>query len=318
VPPDPAERLLAETSDARACAVSFTGDAIAEAPVLQTDGELFRDLPIPRRDGMAFAGWYPTSEDAAAREQVARVNGADMVACTDRRLALHGAWMPAEDVAALHVGVPILMYHQFTTKPEGERGALRGNFAYIGDFEAHMKHLADTHVYLPTWDELSAFVDGALYIPRMCAIVTDDDADPTWTTLAAPIVAKYGILTTSFTITSAYPGPPPNAYVIQRSHTHDMHSAGDDGRGRMVNWPADRIAADLNASADVLGGTRQVMAYPYGHYNDTAKQGLRQAGFEMARTTEPGYVRAGADKLALPTERISYGMGLNAFVAIVG
>ena len=34
------------------------------------------------------------------------------------------------------------MYHQFTTKPEGEDGWLRGNYAYIGDFDAHMNHIA--------------------------------------------------------------------------------------------------------------------------------------------------------------------------------
>ena len=131
-------------------------------------------------------------------------------------------------------------------------------------------------------------------------------------------MAKYKILTTSFTITTAYPGPPPNPYVIQRSHTHDMHRAGADGKGRIASASLNDIVADMNASVEILGGVREVMAYPYGHYSDTAKEGLRLAGFEMARTIEPGYVRAGADKLALPTQRINYGMGLDAFVAIVG
>ena len=79
----------------------------------------------------------------------------------------------------------------------------------------------------------------------------------------------------------------------------------------------DEIAADLRASAAALG-VGQVVAYPFGHYNDTAKQGVAQAGFEMARTIEPGYVRAGTDKLAMPTVRINYGMGLDAFIDLVG
>ena len=96
-----------------------------------------------------------------------------------------------------------------------------------------------------------------------------------------------------------------------------MHQAGDNGDGRMVNWSADEIAADLETSAAVLG-VKEVVAYPFGHYNDTAKQGVAQAGFEMARTIEPGYVRAGTDKLAMPTVRIDYGMGLDAFIGLVG
>jgi glutamine synthetase len=57
---------------------------------------------------------------------------------------------------------------------------------------------------------------------------------------------------------------------------------------------------------------------PFGHYNETSKEGLRQAGWEMARTIEPGYVSIGTDKLALPTVRINYGMGLDALIRLIG
>jgi hypothetical protein len=96
-----------------------------------------------------------------------------------------------------------------------------------------------------------------------------------------------------------------------------MHQAGDNGEGRMVNWTAEEIAADLNTSGDVLG-VREVIAYPFGHYNDTAKQGVAMAGYEMARTIEPGRVQIGTDKLALPVVRIDYGMGLDALVNQIG
>ncbi|WP_224786172.1 polysaccharide deacetylase family protein [Microbacterium caowuchunii] len=312
-----AEALLATTDDPAACAVSFAGEGIADGPQLQSQGTLYAGLPIPARDGAAFAGWYATPEDAAALAVGARVNGADVVTCTDREVLLHGAWKSAADVAAEDVGVPILMYHQFTTRPEGEDHWLKANFAYIGDFEAQMAYLAENEFYLPTWDELSAFIDGRLYIPKLSAIVTDDDGDSTWLELAAPIVEAHRIPTTSFVITSARTEPTPNMYVLQRSHTHDMHSAGDNGKGRMVNWSVDQIAADMATSAEILGAT-EVMAYPFGHFNDTAKEALRRSGFELARTVEPGYVRIGTDKLALPTIRINYGMGLDAFRNLVG
>jgi hypothetical protein len=96
-----------------------------------------------------------------------------------------------------------------------------------------------------------------------------------------------------------------------------MHQAGDNGDGRMVNWSADEIAADLETSAAVLG-VKEVVAYPFGHHNDTAKEGLRAAGFEMARTIEPGYVTIGTDKLAMPTIRINYGMGLDSLIGLIG
>ncbi|MDL5352838.1 polysaccharide deacetylase family protein [Microbacterium sp. zg-YB36] len=310
-PPPPAltsaEQLLSATEDPGACAVTFQLDINPPDPLLVTQGQLYGALPIPRRDGAVFAGWYPTAADAAAHAASARINGSKLATCTDRQRTLFGAWMAPDDVAAEDTAVPILMYHQFTTNPEGEDDWLRLNYAYIGDFQAHMDYIAAGGFYLPTWDELSAFIDGVLYLPARSVIITDDDAHHTWLELAAPIIESKGLLTTSFVITKFRSEPAPNPYVLQRSHTHDMHEAGGNGQGRIVNWSAAEIAADLETSAQILGA-KEVVAYPFGHYNDTAKEGLRQAGFDLARTIEQGYVRPGTDKLALPCIRINYGM----------
>jgi hypothetical protein len=118
-------------------------------------------------------------------------------------------------------------------------------------------------------------------------------------------------------ITAYRQDPPPSMYVLRRSHTHDMHRAGANGDGLITNLGVPEIVADMTASDGVLG-VKEVVAYPFGHYNDTAKEGLRQAGWEMARTIEPGYVTIGTDKLALPTVRINYGMGLDALVNLIG
>lgn len=312
-----AEQLLADADDPLACAVSFEGDGITQEPMLQTQDALYAALPIPTQDGQVFAGWYASADAAAAYEVDARVNGAEPVSCTDQRMVLHGAWMSPEDNAAADSQIPILMYHQFTSRPEGEDGWLRGNYAYIGDFDAQMNHLATTGFYMPTWDELSAFIDGRLFLPNRSVIVTDDDADQTWFDLAVPVVDKHQVLATSFMITADRQDPAPSPYVLRRSHTHDMHVAGENGEGRMVNWTAEEIAADLNTSGDVLG-VREVIAYPFGHFNDTAKEGVAMAGYEMARTIEPGRVQIGTDKLALPVVRIDYGMGLDTLINLIG
>lgn len=316
-PLSPAEQLVEDANDPLACAVSFTGDGITLDPMLQRQDGLYAGLPIPAADGRVFAGWYPTLESAAAFDVAARINGADPVVCTDQQIELIGAWKTPEENVAEAAEIPILMYHQFTADPEGEKGWLRGNYAYIGDFDAQMNHIATTGFYLPTWDELSAFIDGRLFLPARSVIVTDDDADQTWFDLAVPVVDKYRVLSTSFMITAYRQDPAPSPYVLRRSHTHDMHQAGDNGKGRMVNWTADQIAADLNTSGDILG-VREVIAYPFGHFDDTAKQGVAQAGFEMARTIEPGTVTIGTDKLALPVVRIDYGMGLESLIARIG
>lgn len=316
-PLTPAQQLLADADDPLACAVSFFGEGAPAEPMLQRQDALYAALPIPVQDGRVFAGWYTTEADATAYTVAARVNGADPVACVDQQTELFAGWTTPEANTAADVQVPILMYHQFTTNPDGETGWLRGNYAYIGDFDAQMTHIATTGFYLPTWDELSAFIDGRLSLPARSVIITDDDADQTWFDLAVPVIERNKLLSTSFMITAYRQDPPPSIYVLRRSHTHDMHQAGENGKGRMTNWTADEIAADLNLSGDVLG-VREVIAYPFGHYNDTAKQGVAQAGFELARTIEPGYVEIGTDKLALPVVRIDYGMGLDSLIKRIG
>lgn len=312
-----AEQLLATTTDPQACVVSFAVDGTAVDPVLVTQGALYGALPIPRRADAVFAGWYATSADAAGYATPARINGADLASCADRQQTVYGAWKTPAQVAAEDTAVPILMYHQFTADAAGEAGWLRLNYAYIGDFAAHMDHIATGGFYLPTWDELSAFIDGALSLPARSVIITDDDADATWLEMAAPVVAERGLLATSFVITAFRTEPTPNPFVLQRSHTHTMHEAGANGQGRIVNWPVTDIAADLETSAQILGA-KEVLAYPFGHYNDTAKEGARLAGFDLARTIEHGYVRVGTDKLALPCIRINYGMTVDDLRQLIG
>lgn len=316
-PLTPEQALLSTTADPKACAVSFAGDGIALDPQLQTQDVRYEKLPLPRAEGRVFAGWYDSAANASALSLPARINGADLVTCTDRERTLHAAWTTPEANAAEDAGIPILMYHQFTRKPEGEEGWLRGNYAYVGDFDAQMAYIQESGFYLPTWDEVSAFIDGALFLPKHSVVITDDDADSSWLELAAPIVDGRNLLTTSFVITSARTEGTPNRFVLQRSHTHDMHRAGANGKGRMVNDDADTIAADLEQSAAILGA-KEVVAYPFGHFDDTTKEGLRRAGFELGRTIEPGYVRIGTDKLALPVIRINYGMSVDDLKAAIG
>ncbi|MBM3716133.1 MAG: xylanase [Actinobacteria bacterium] len=317
VPASAADRLLATTTDPGACAVEFAGDGVALDPQLQVRGVLYRGLPIPRAAGRVFAGWYPTAVDAAAGTTSARINGADLVDCTDRRATLHAAWTTPEANRAAATRLPILMYHQFTTRPEGEDGWLRLNYAFLGDFDAQMAHIEQTGFYVPTWDEVDAFIDGALFLPARSVVITDDDADPTWLELAAPVVDRRHLLTTSFVITSARTEPSPNSFVLQRSHTHDMHRAGPNGKGRLVNDDVATIVADLEESARILGA-KDVVAYPFGHYDDRTKEAVRAAGFALGRTIEPGYVRIGTDKLALPVVRVNYGMTVDELAAAIG
>jgi len=333
-PLTPAEQLLADNTDvAGACAVSFELDGATIDPQLQIQDHLYDRLPIPRADGRAFAGWYADAAAAAAASAdpatgatnpAIRINGSDLVSCAGQQKTLYGAWTTADAAAAVGARIPIMMYHQFTDKPGGEDGWLRGNYSYIEDYRATMQYIRDSAFYLPTWDELSAFIDGAVYLPDHSVIITDDDADPTWLTMASPINEQLQLMATSFDITGDGAAQQ-NRFVLSRSHTDNMHTAGANGKGQMVNLSPTEIAADMEASAAALEtvgvsapAAHEIVAYPYGHNDERSHEGLRAAGFDMARTIEQGYVQIGTDKMTLPCIRINFGMGVPDVKKLIG
>lgn len=221
-----------------------------------------------------------------------------------------------EIVNELKDGLPVLMYHFFydnvTYWPEDS------NWLNINDFEEHLKYLTENDFYFPTWEEVEKYIDGTDKLPEKSVVLTVDDGDASFFDLAVPMLQKYKVPATVFVISEWYGWRYDKnmEYVNFESHSHSMHEAGANGKGRMVNWSKDEIIEDLNKAKKELIGTT-VFCYPFGHYNGTAIQALEEAGFKLAFTIEGGRVFPGADKYALPRVRVADGNSLSYFASCV-
>ena len=218
-------------------------------------------------------------------------------------------------------GIPVLMYHFFYDSSIGETPE-DSNFTDSVMFDQQMKYLVDNSYYFPTWDELVSYINGNLYLPEKSIIITADDGNPTFFNKAYPILVKYQIPATSFLITS-WSGNPDSLNVDRslisfQSHSHAMHdggcSEGHGGRFMCIDYKSG--IDDLNTSKQILGSS-DAFCYPFGDYNDSAKQMLSDTGFKVAVTTEYGNVRIGDDKLSLPRIRISGGIDLSDFISSI-
>ena len=185
----------------------------------------------------------------------------------------------------------------------------------INMFESQLKYMTENDYYFPTWEEVSDYIDGKFKLPSKSVVLTVDDGNPTFFMFAVPMLQKYHVPATSFVILDMYPDiyDPTMDYVIWESHSVNMHQAGANGKGRMVNWSHDEILKDLNESSERLGNAT-IFCYPFGHYNDTAISALKDSPFIMAFTTEGGRVNVGMDKYKLPRVRVSDGNSLNYFI----
>jgi peptidoglycan/xylan/chitin deacetylase (PgdA/CDA1 family) len=93
--------------------------------------------------------------------------------------------------------VIILMYHRLTAGEatnQYERSA--------ADFEGDLAWLHDNNVRVIDFAELEKIVSGEKKLTTHAAIITFDDGDHSWYTLAVPLLKKYGMKSTFFLWTS--------------------------------------------------------------------------------------------------------------------
>ena len=221
-----------------------------------------------------------------------------------------------EIVKELKNGLPVLMYHFFydnvTYWPEDS------NWLNINDFEEQLKYFIENDFYFPTWEEVEDYIDGKTKLPEKSVVLTVDDGDASFFDLAVPMLQKYKVPATIFVISEWYGWRYDKnmEYVNFQSHSHSMHAAGADGRGRIVNWSKEEILADIEQNRKELGDVT-VFCYPFGHYNDNAIEALKEGGFKMAFTIEGGRVFPGDDKFKLPRVRVADGNSLSYFKSCV-
>lgn len=216
-------------------------------------------------------------------------------------------------------GLPVLMYHFFYDASVGEKG-IDNNFMEVSAFEEQMKYLADNHFYFPTWKEVENYIDGKISLPTKSVVITIDDGAESFVKYAIPIIEKYKVKATSFVVTSWNGDTLPKKYRSNhldfQSHSHDMHRAGANGKGRFVNLSYKEALEDVTKSKSIIGNST-VFCYPFGHYNDNAIKVLKDAGYTLGFTTKGGRVQKGANKYALPRVRMSKGISLSAFKSAV-
>lgn len=212
-------------------------------------------------------------------------------------------------------GLPVLMYHFFYDAKAGEKGP-DNNWMEVSAFEQQMKYLSDNNFYFPSWQEVEDYIDGKKTLPEKSVVVTIDDGDQTYIKYAIPIIEKYNVKATSFVVTSwngdYLPKQYRSSHMDFQSHSHDMHRAGANGKGRFVNLSYKEALEDVTKSKNMIGNCT-VFCYPFGHYNDTAIKTLKDAGYKLAFTTKGGRVYKGSKKFELPRVRMSKGISMSAF-----
>lgn len=222
------------------------------------------------------------------------------------------------------VPVPILMYHYVRPDPGPGDPIGRGLSVSPERFAEQMAWLAQEGYTPITLGELADVRARRRALPSKPIVLTFDDGYRDFYTAAFPVLQQYGFKATLFVITGVVDQEP---YV-----TWDMIAEMD--RSGLVEIGSHTVShnqlpslGEAQARAEVmdskqvleahLGHPVRAFCYPVGRVDTRSVAAVRDAGYEIAVTTQGGRATAEQDPLLLPRVRIHGGASMEQFKALL-
>lgn len=213
--------------------------------------------------------------------------------------------------------VPILMYHH--VNPEA-----RDCLTVSPDtFERQMRFLKERHYLVLSVEALAGLIKQGKPIPPKTVVITFDDGNKDNYTYAFPILKKYGLCANLFLIIDEISRPQGDKLTWEEVLAmrdsgliyFGSHALGPEPlvniksaeeAKRQIFESKKALEARLNRRVDVF-------SYPEGRFTPQIRQWVKEAGYEVAVTTNPGKKFPNKDLYALKRLRISSNSG-NLFI----
>ncbi|SHK76490.1 polysaccharide deacetylase family protein [Desulforamulus aeronauticus] len=230
-------------------------------------------------------------------------------------------YIPSDAHFARLQGIPILMYHK--VNPDPRTGGL-GLRVPPDKFEWQMKYLKrNGYETISLTDVLDHFEQGK-HLPDKPIVITFDDGYKDNHDFAYPIMKKYGYTGTVFVVTQAIGNTnffdvakklQPENKMMNWSEIREIAAGGFVIGSHTVEHPRlakvspevarQQIEESKRVLEQGLKKPVEVLAYPYGSYNDTVAEITKQAGYRAAVTTELGLAKADSNPYKLKRVRVT-------------
>lgn len=194
-------------------------------------------------------------------------------------------------------GVPVLMYHKIGDEPNNDAVISREKFL------EQMDYLHQNRYHPISLEELYAYLTRGEKLPPRPVVITFDDGYRDTYEVALPVLKQYGFKSALF-----IPGMQVGRR-LSREELLEMKAAGMEVAAhgfyhRSLGMLSPREQEEeIRKSKEILdrtlGQDTRFFCYPNGSYNRETLRILREAGFVMAFTMEPGWAKPGDNLLAL-------------------
>jgi peptidoglycan/xylan/chitin deacetylase (PgdA/CDA1 family) len=228
-------------------------------------------------------------------------------------------------LAARSVSVPILMYHRIDLLRPTLPAITRSLTVDPNDFAAQMRWLHSHGFHTISQRQLFDALERGDKLPTKPIMLTFDDGYRDVFGKAMPILIRLNMRATAYVITSRISGPDPSFLTWGRlraleHHDFDIgsHTVHHLELTMLPNAEALReLTQSRRALEQHLGHPVQWFAYPAGAFNARAAALVREAGYVLAVTTQPGALQNARMPLELHRFEILDSTGVAGLRAIL-
>ncbi|MDE0582308.1 polysaccharide deacetylase family protein [Planococcus sp. A6] len=217
---------------------------------------------------------------------------------------------------AAEIEIPVVNYHVISYDPDPNN-----LYQYSAEeFEKQMAYLKENGYSSLTIDQYFEILDGTADMPAKPILITFDDSTNDFYPNAFPILEKYDLKATQFTIADWVN----DSQSMTAEEITTVMEKGIDIQNHTSTHPSlDQLSYDeqydeINDATATLksitGETTEVFAYPYGAYNDDTLAVVENLGFKGAFTIEGGVSTDEDNRYELPRFMILNGDTLDDFI----
>ncbi|WP_053362863.1 polysaccharide deacetylase family protein [Bacillus sp. FJAT-27251] len=217
------------------------------------------------------------------------------------------------------VEIPVLLYHVVKPNPDPTNP---WQFS-LEEFEKHMAYLKENGYSTLTMKQYFNILDKKAAMPAKPVLITFDDNSDDFYPYVYPILQKYGMKATQFTVSDWVDG----SWNMTADEILTVMENGIDIENHSVTHPflaelsKEEQYAEINnatvALKELTGRTTDVFAYPYGNYNADTISVLKELGFKGAFKVGGGLSTDKSDRYELPRIMILQEHTMEDFIRMV-
>lgn len=218
-----------------------------------------------------------------------------------------------------NIKIPVLLYHVVKPNPDPTNPY---QFS-LEEFEKHMAYLKEHGYRTLTMKQYFNILDGKAAMPENPILLTFDDNSNDFYPYVYPVLQKYGMKATQFTVSDWVNG----SWNMISSEILTVMENGVDIQNHTVTHP---FLANLSkeeqyveiqhateALKNLTGRTPFAFAYPYGNYNSDTISLLKDLGFKGAFKVGGGLSTDQSNRYELPRIMILQNHTLDDFVRMI-